>query len=69
MENCNLDFIGEVYRGASIALQSISDVMPEIETTLYETKFTTSIKAMKVLFLTLLRICAKRDMKLKISAL
>ena len=31
MENCNLEFIGEVYRGASIALKSISDVMPEIE--------------------------------------
>ena len=31
MENCNLDFIGEVYRNASIALKSISDVMPEIE--------------------------------------
>ena len=31
MKNCNLDFIGEVYRNASIALQSISDVMPEIE--------------------------------------
>ncbi len=31
MENCNLDFIGEVYRNASVALQSISDVMPEIE--------------------------------------
>ena len=27
----NLDFIGEVYRNASIALESISDVMPEIE--------------------------------------
>ena len=31
MKNCNLDFIGEVYRNASVALQSISDVMPEIE--------------------------------------
>lgn len=31
MENCNLEFIGEVYRNASIALQSINDVMPEVE--------------------------------------
>lgn len=31
MKDCNLDFIGEVYRNASVALQSISDVMPEIE--------------------------------------
>ena len=31
MQNCNLDFIGEVYRNASVALQSISDVMPEVE--------------------------------------
>ena len=31
MQNCNLNFIGEVYRNASIALKSISDVMPEIE--------------------------------------
>ena len=31
MKNCNTDFIGEVYRNASIALQSISDVVDEIE--------------------------------------
>ena len=31
MRDCNLDFIGEVYRNASIALESISDIMNEIE--------------------------------------
>lgn len=31
MGNCNLDFIGEVYRNASVALQSINDIMDKIE--------------------------------------
>lgn len=31
MKNCNTDFIGEVYRNASVALQSISDVLSKIE--------------------------------------
>lgn len=30
-KNCNLDFIGEVYRNASVALKSISDVIDEIQ--------------------------------------
>lgn len=31
MRDCNLDFIGEVYRNASVALESISDIMSEID--------------------------------------
>lgn len=31
MRDCNLDFIGEVYRNASVALASISDIMSEID--------------------------------------
>ena len=29
-KDCNLDFANEIYRGASVALLSISDVLPQI---------------------------------------
>ena len=30
-KNCNLDFVGEVYRNASVALKSIQDVIDEVD--------------------------------------